>query len=119
MQEAEEQLQHSYREQDRLEKQRAKLEHELASWSAKLGVDIQLPKSDSVDGSDASASSKVCVVLYVYFSCYNASDVLAFIAGASVNVPNHGAQLLGHCKLVACTTYTSSILLSVVTLTHA
>ena len=59
MQEAEQQLQQSYRERDRLEKQRAKLEHELASWSTKLGVDIPLPASESVDESDASTSSKV------------------------------------------------------------
>ena len=59
VQEAEQQLQQSYRERDRLEKQRAKLEHELASWSTKLGVDIPLPASESVDESDASTSSKV------------------------------------------------------------
>lgn len=65
LQEAEQQLQQSYRERDKLDKQRQKLEHELASWSNKLGVDIQLPQSDSVDSSDASASDKVCVIAFL------------------------------------------------------
>ena len=59
LQEAEEQLQHSFRERARLEKQRAKLEHELASWSSKLGVNMDLPRADSIEPLEPPGSSKV------------------------------------------------------------
>lgn len=59
LQEAEQQLQQSYRERDRLEKQRARLEHELANWSTKLGVDIPVPSPDSAEPSEPSATSQV------------------------------------------------------------
>lgn len=58
MQEAEEQLQQSFRERARLEKQRGQLEKELASWSSKLGVSIELPNAESVEVSEASGSEQ-------------------------------------------------------------
>lgn len=78
-------MQQSYRERDGLEKQLAKLEHELASWSKKLGVDIPMPTSESVDASDASASSKV---FFQYApvggiaSCCSATGVLRHASSA-------------------------------------
>ena len=58
IQEAEEQLQQSFRERARLEKQKAQLEHELASWSSKLGVSIDLPRTESVEDSEPSDTDK-------------------------------------------------------------
>lgn len=58
IQEAEEQLQQSFRERARLEKQRGQLEKELASWSSKLGVSIDLPNTESVEASEASGSDQ-------------------------------------------------------------
>ena len=63
LQEAEEQMQQSFRERARLEKQKAKLEHELASWSSKLGVSIDLSRTESVEDSELSGSDKVCIFL--------------------------------------------------------
>lgn len=67
-QEAEEQLQQSFRERARLEKQRAKLEHDLASWSSKLGVSIDLPRTESIEPSEHSDSDKVhlsCALAFI------------------------------------------------------
>ncbi|DBA70500.1 TPA: hypothetical protein ACH3X2_011901 [Trebouxia sp. C0005] len=58
LKEAEEQLQQSYRERARLEKQRAKLEQELASWSSKLGVNMDLSRAESLEPSEPSSSDK-------------------------------------------------------------
>lgn len=58
LKEAEEQLQQSYRERARLEKQRAKLEQELASWSSKLGVNMDLSRAESLEPSEPSGSDK-------------------------------------------------------------
>lgn len=58
LKEAEEQLQQSFRERARLEKQKAQLEHELASWSSKLGVSIDLPRTESVEDSEPSDTDK-------------------------------------------------------------
>ena len=38
--------------------QKAQLEHELASWSSKLGVSIDLPRTESVEDSEPSDTDK-------------------------------------------------------------
>ncbi len=68
-QEAEEQLQQSYRERARLEKQRAKLEQELASWSSKLGVNMDFSRAESLEPSEPSGSDKVRPLLAACHGC--------------------------------------------------
>ncbi|KAL3149281.1 hypothetical protein ABBQ32_002097 [Trebouxia sp. C0010 RCD-2024] len=58
LKEAEEQLQQSFRERARLEKQRGQLERELASWSSTLGISIDISRAESVEASEPSGSDQ-------------------------------------------------------------
>lgn len=70
LKEAEEQLQQSFRERARLEKQRGQLERELASWSSTLGISIDISRAESVEASEPSGSDQLDVEGMVVVVCY-------------------------------------------------